>query len=170
MYRNAYIETSVFHLVQYVYIFWMCKTVGDASTMLLRERKWTYGLRISKSSNANTYFSGDNICVAAAADFRCDWAVGAMRTNSNTASVTNCSVTSVSCVSVGSLLHTVTAALLSLRGGPLRHVASHSLLYSPMQSLFLFCVLQPVNMQLALLPFWCYCRFHAAFSARWNVS
>lgn len=143
-----------------------------ASATLLRERMWTYGLRLIKSSNANTYFGGDKMCVAPAADFRCDWAVSAMRPNSYTASVTNCSVTSVPCVSVGSLLHAITAALLSLRGGPLRHAASHSSLYSRLQSFFLFrfCSQSSCDWLSCHFGFRCHCCFLAAFSARWNAS
>lgn len=155
-----------------VFMFWMCVKLlvtpqcYCASATLLRERMRTYGRRLIKSPNANSYFSGDKICVAPAADFRCDWAVSAMRPNSYTASVTNCSVTSVPCVSVGSLLHAITVALLSPWRGPLRHAASHSFLCRPLQSSFpvpCSAASRPAILVLLLLS----CSF---FSARWNAS
>lgn len=121
---------------------WNCKVTPKcdcASATLLRERerefeRMAYALLNPPMQILN--LGVIKICVAPAADFRCDWAVSAMRPNSYPVSVTNCSVTSVPCVSVGSLLHAITVALLSLRGGPLRHAALRSFLYSPLQSSF----------------------------------
>lgn len=135
-----------------------------ASATFLRERMWTYGPGLIKSCNAKTYFSGDKMSSSVLRQqltFRCDWAVSAMRPNSYTANATNGSVTSAPCVSVGSLLHAIAAALSSLRAGPLRHAASHPLLCRRPLSFFTFGVSAAGRRRgrLAVLPFWCCCHF-----------